>query len=326
VPVDSANQTKLDAFRNTLLREGGIKNVSFGFNSAMSSGYRRVSFVFNNSSENAPFEMHVKFADVSYFDTYDLELVAGRIYQQSDTTLEYVVNEAFLEKFGITNPEDGLGKTITRDGVTLPIVGVVKDFHQVSLQEKIEPLAMMCYKPEYRYASVKLQTNDIKPIVDRLKETYRNFFPESIFGFRFFDDNVAQQYAQEERLSSITKVFSGIAVFISALGLYGLISFMAVQRTKEVGIRKVLGASVIDILVLFYKEFIFLVLVAFFVSAPLTGYFMSGWLNTFAYRIDLSPWIFIAAITLSVVISLAVTSYKSMAAALTNPVESLRNE
>ena len=326
VPVDSTNQIKLDAFRTALLREGGVKNVSFGFNPAMSSGYRRVSFAFNNATEDAPFEMHVKFVDVEYFDTYDLELVAGRIYQQSDTTREYVVNEAFLEKFGITNPEDGLGKTITRNGVALPIVGVVKDFHQVSLKEKIEPLAMMCYKPEYRYTSVKLQTNDLKPIVDRIKETYRNFFPESIFGFRFFDDNVMQQYAQEERLSSITKVFSGIAIFISALGLYGLISFMAVQRTKEVGIRKVLGASVSDIVVLFYKEFIFLVLIAFVGSAPLMGYLMSDWLNTFAYRIDLNPWIFIAAVTLSVVISLAVISYQSIAAALANPVESLRNE
>ena len=326
VPVDSTNQTKLDAFRTALLREGGIKNVSFGFNPAMSSSYRRVTFAFNNASEDAPFEMHVKFVDVEYFDTYNLELVAGRVYQQSDTIREYVVNEAFLEKFGITSPEDGLGKTITRDGVTLPIVGVVKDFHQVSLQERIEPLAMMCYKPEYRYASVKLQTIDMKQVVDRVKETYRNFFPESIFGFRFFDDSVAQLYAQEERLSSITKVFSGIAIFISGLGLYGLISFMAVQRTKEVGIRKVLGASVSDIVVLFYKEFVFLVLIAFVVSAPLMGYFMSDWLNTFAYRIDLSPWIFIAAVALSLVISLAVISYRSIAAAVANPVESLRNE
>ena len=326
VPVDSSNQTKLDAFRTALLGEPGIENVSFGFNSAMSSGYRRIGFSFNNAIEEAPFEMHVKFTDVEYFDTYDLQLVAGRVYQQTDTAREYVVNEAFLEKFGITKPEDGLGKTITQDGVTLPIVGVVKDFHQVSLQEKIEPLAMMCYKPEYRYASVKLQTNDLKSIVGRVKETYSNFFPETVFVFRFFDDNVAQQYAQEERLSSITKAFSGIAIFISALGLYGLISFMAVQRTKEVGIRKVLGASVRDIVVLFYKEFILLVVIAFVVSAPLSGYLMSDWLNTFAYRIELTPWVFIAAVTLSLTVSLAVISYRSIAAALANPVESLRNE
>jgi putative ABC transport system permease protein len=326
LPVDSANQTKLDAFRTALLGQSGIESVSFGFNAAMSGPYRRVTFSFNNATEDAPFEMHVKFADAQYFDTYDLELVAGRIYQQSDTAREYVVNEAFLEKFGITKPEDGLGKTITRGGVTLPIVGVVKDFHQVSLQKKIEPLALMCYKPEYRYASVKIQNNDLKSIVGRVKEAYSNFFPETIFGFSFFDDNVAQQYAQEERLSSITKVFSGIAVFISALGLYGLISFMAVQRTKEVGIRKVLGASMRDIVVLFCKEFILLVVIAFVVSAPLSGYFMSDWLNTFAYRMEISPWIFIAAFIFSLIVSLAVITYRSIAAALANPVESLRNE
>jgi putative ABC transport system permease protein len=185
---------------------------------------------------------------------------------------------------------------------------------------------LMCYKPEYRYASVKLQTNDLKAIVGRVKETYGNFFPETVFGFRFFEDNVAQQYAQEKRLSSITKVFSGIAIFISALGLYGLISFMAVQRTKEVGIRKVLGASVRDIVVLFYKEFILLVVIAFVVSAPLSGYLMSDWLNTFAYRIELTPWVFVAAVTLSLIVSLGVISYRSIGAALANPVDSLRNE
>ena len=326
VPVDSANQAKLDAFRTALLGQSGIESVSFGFNAAMSGSYRRVTFSFNNATEDAPFEMHVKFADVQYFDTYDLELVAGRIYQQSDTVREYVVNEAFLEKFGITKPEDGLGKTITRDGVTLPIVGVVRNFHQVSLQKKIEPLALMCDKRGYRYASVKLQTSDLMSIVGRLKKTYANFFPETIFAFSFFDDNVAQQYAQEERLSSITKVFSGIAIFISALGLYGLISFMAVQRTKEVGIRKVLGASMRDIVVLFSREFILLVVIAFVVSAPLSGYLMTDWLNTFAYRIELSPWIFIAAFILSLIVSLAVITYRSIAAALANPVESLRNE
>ena len=326
VPQDSTSQSKLEGFRTALLREGGIKNVSFGFNSAMSGGYRRTSIRFDNATEDAPFEVHVKFVDVHYFETYGLQLAAGRVYEQSDTARAYVVNEAFLQKFGISRPENGLGKTITRGGVTLPIVGVVKDFHQVSLQEKIEPLAMMCYKPEYRLASVKLETSDLQSVIDKVKNTFANFFPESIFGLRFFDDTIAQQYAQEKRLSSITKVFSVISIFISALGLYGLISFLTVQRTKEVGIRKVVGASVGDILIMFYKEFIILVLIAFVLSAPITGYFMSDWLNSFAYRVDLSPWIFGIAITLSMVISLAVISYHSIAAALANPVESLRNE
>jgi putative ABC transport system permease protein len=326
VPTDSLNQTRFEGFRNKLLQEPEVKNVTFNFTEPLSGSNRRSGFQFNNSPEDAPFEVNVKYADIEYFSTYDLSLVAGRLYQSSDTAREYVVNETFLEKFGITDPEEGLGKTITMGGRTLPIVGVLKDFHLLSLQEKIEPLTMMCSKSQYRKAGVKLHADNMKEVTRKIEGMYRSFFPGNVFEYKFFDENVAKQYAQEERLSSITKIFSGIAIFISSLGLYGLISFMAVQRTKEVGIRKVLGATVSDIVLLFYKEFVVLVLIAFIVSAPLTAYFMSDWLNTFAYRISLGPWIFILAIALSVIISVITISFQSVKAALANPVDSLRNE
>ncbi len=326
VPTDSLNQMRIESFRNKLLEEPEVKNVAFGFGAPLAESNRAVGFRFNNSAEQAPFEVNVKYADVEYVETYNLQLVAGRLYQMSDTTREYVVNETFLKKFGIQNPEEGLGKTITRRGASLPIVGVVKDFHFMPLQKQIEPLAMMCNKAEYRSAGVKLQTNNLKAVTQKIESAYRSFFPDNIFELRIFEENVARQYAQEERLSAITKIFSGIAIFISSLGLYGLISFMAVQRTKEVGIRKVLGASVHDILVLFCKEFIFLVLIAFMVAAPLTGYFMSDWLNSFAYKINLSPWIFVLAIALSVIISVVTISFQSIKVALANPVDSLRTE
>jgi putative ABC transport system permease protein len=326
VPTDSLNQTRIESFRNKLLQEPEVKNVTFGFGAPLSENNRSVGFRFNNSAEEAPFEVNVKYADVEYINTYNLSLVAGRLYQMSDTTREYVVNETFLKKLGIQNPEEGLGKTITRGGISLPIVGVLKDFHFLSLQKQIEPLAMMCNKAEYRNAGVKFHANNLKAVTQKIESTYRSFFPDNIFEFRIFEENVARHYAQEERLSSITKIFSGIAIFISSLGLYGLISFMAVQRTKEVGIRKVLGASVRDILMLFYKEFVFLVLIAFMVSAPLTGYIMSDWLNSFAYKINLSPWIFVIAIALSVIVSVVTISFQSVKTALANPVDSLRTE
>jgi putative ABC transport system permease protein len=326
VPTDSLNQTRIESFRNKLLQEPEIENMTFNFSAPLSGSNRRSSFQFNNATTDAPFEVNVKYADVEYFETYDLTLVAGRIYQSSDTVREFVVNETFLQKFGIMDPEDGLGKMVTLNGATRPIVGVLKDFHLLSLQQKIEPLLMMCRKAEYRNVAAKLQTGNVKEITKKIKETYQSFFPGNIFEFRFFDETVTRQYAEEERLSSITKIFSGIAIFISSLGLYGLISFMAVQRTKEVGIRKVLGASVRDIVLLFYKEFIVLVLIAFVVAAPVTGYFMSDWLNTFAYKIELSPWIFVLAIVLSIIISVITISFQSIKAALANPVDSLRSE
>jgi ABC-type antimicrobial peptide transport system permease subunit len=184
----------------------------------------------------------------------------------------------------------------------------------------------MCNKSEYRYTGVRIHPQKIKQSIQKIEKAYASFFPDNIFEYNFLDENIAQQYVNEQRLSSLTNIFSGIAIFISSLGLYGLISFMAVQRTKEVGVRKVLGATVPDILMLFYKEFIFLVLIAFAISAPAAWYFMSGWLNGFAYRIDLNIWTFAAAIVLSLVIALATVSFQSIKAAIANPVDSLRNE
>jgi ABC-type antimicrobial peptide transport system permease subunit len=287
---------------------------------------RRSSFNFENQTEDAPFEANIKYADAEFFRTYDLSFVAGRLYTPADTAREFVVNETFLKRLGITNPEEGLGKTITMNGATLPIVGVLKDFHLLSLQEEIEPLIMMTNKSQYRYMSLKFEGAHPKQLMEEIGTLYRATFPGTIYEYRFFDENVAQHYADEERLSSISRIFSGIAIFISCLGLYGLISFMAVQRTKEVGVRKVMGASVKDIVLLFYKEFVVLVIIAFAAAAPLTAYFMSDWLSTFAYRVDMSPWIFIVAITLSLIISLLTISAQSIKAALANPVDSLRSE
>lgn len=322
MPTDSASQTRIEPLRERLLQEPSVKNVTFNFSTPVSGSNRRQSFQFNGAAEDSPFEVNVKYADVEYFETFDLPLAAGRLYQQSDTAREVLVNEAFLKKFGITNPEEGLGKTVN----ARPIVGVLKDFHLLSLQEEIEPLVMMCNKREYRQVSIKLEAGNTIVAAKNIETIYRSHFPDNVFELRFFDESVTRLYADEERLSSITRIFSMIAIFISSLGLYGLISFMAVQRTKEVGIRKVLGASVRDIVLLFYKEFIVLVIVAFVVAAPLTGYFMSDWLNSFAYRIDLSPWVFVAAIILSVVIAIVTISFQSIKAALANPVDSLRSE
>jgi len=184
----------------------------------------------------------------------------------------------------------------------------------------------MCDKYQYRNAGIRIDARKTNQAIKKIENIYSEFFPDTIFEYKFLDETIARQYADEERLSSLTNIFSCIAIFISCLGLYGLISFMAVQRTKEVGIRKVLGATVPDILTLFYKEFVLLVLIAFAVSAPLAWYFMSGWLSGFAYRINLSVWIFIIAIVLSLVIALATISFKSVKTALANPVNSLRSE
>jgi ABC-type antimicrobial peptide transport system permease subunit len=326
VPTDSLSQTKIESLRSTLLQQPETTGVSFSFTAPLSGSNRTASFQFDNSQEQTPFEANLKYADTEFFKIYDLSLIAGRIYQSSDTAREYVVNKTFLAKLGIKNPEDGIGKVITLNGTTLPIVGVVNDFHLQSLQEKIEPMIMMCSRSQYRNAGVKIDPRKTKDVIKKIEKIYAGFFPDNIFEYKFLDEDIARQYADEERLSSLINILSGIAIFISCLGLYGLISFMAVQRTKEVGVRKVLGATVGDILILFNKEFILLILMAFVVSAPIAWYFMSDWLNQFAYRIDITAWMFVIAILLSLVVAMVTVSFQSIKAALANPVDSLRNE
>jgi ABC-type antimicrobial peptide transport system permease subunit len=326
IPTDSLSQTKIESLRSTLLLQPETTGVSFSFTAPLSGSNRSASFQFDNSGEQTPFQANLKYADTEFFNIYDLSLVAGRIYQSSDTAREYVVNKTFLEKLGIKNSEDGIGKVITLNGTTLPIVGVVNDFHLQSLQEKIEPMIMMCSRNQYRSAGIKIDPRKTKEAIAKIEKIYAGFFPDNIFEYKFLDEDIARQYADEERLSSLINILSCVAIFISCLGLYGLISFMAVQRTKEVGVRKVLGATVGDILILFNKEFILLILVAFTVSGPVAWYFMSDWLDQFAYRIDLTAWIFIIAIVLSLIVAMITVSFQSIKAALANPVNSLRNE
>jgi ABC-type antimicrobial peptide transport system permease subunit len=326
VPTDSLSQTKIEPFRNTLLQQPETIGLSFSFTAPLSGSNRRATIRFDGSAEETPFEVNQKYADVDFFETYDLSLIAGRIYQSSDIPMEFVVNRTLLEKFGIMDPGTAIGKVITLHGVTLPIVGVVDDFHLLSLRKKIEPLILMCKRSEYRFAGIKIDARKTKDAIEKIERIYADFFPDNIFEYKFLDEDIARQYTDEERLSSIVNIFSGIAIFISCLGLYGLISFMAVQRTKEVGVRKVLGATVRDILILFNKEFILMILVAFIVSCPVAWYFMSGWLNQFAYRVDLTLWVFVIAIALSLIVAMAAVSFQSVKAALTNPVDSLRNE
>jgi len=326
MPTDSLSRTKAEPLRQAILQLPEAKHVSFSFDAPLSTSNKRRTFQFDGAAEDTPFEANIKFADAAYFKTYDLSLVAGEIYQPGETARAHVVNETLLRRFGIRDAEEGLGKTITMQGTSLPIVGVLKDYHLHSLQEEIEPLIVTIDPREYRSVGVKLSVREMNEAVRKIEKIYALFFPEHIFEYRFLDENVANQYAGEKQFSALVNIFSTIAIFISCLGLYGLISFIATQRTKEVGVRKVMGATLTDILALFYREFIMLALTAFIVSAPLAWYFTSEWLNGFAYRIEPGLWTFIGAMSISLAIALATVSIRSVKAALANPVDSLRNE
>jgi ABC-type antimicrobial peptide transport system permease subunit len=207
-----------------------------------------------------------------------------------------------------------------------PITGVVKDFNAGSLKNAIPPVLMAPWKAFYGKLNIKIQPGNMHQTLARVEDLWNKTYPEGVYEYQFLDKTIAGFYKSENELSSLFKIFAGIAIFIACLGLYGLISFMAVQRIKEVGIRKTLGASVGHIVYLFSKEFTVLIILAFAISAPIGYFFMHNWLQDFVYRITIGPEIFILAIVFSLFIAWMAVGYKAIRAALSNPVKSLRSE
>jgi ABC-type antimicrobial peptide transport system permease subunit len=239
---------------------------------------------------------------------------------------EFVVNETVVKKLGLSNAQAAIGKLIKINGKILPIVGVVKDFHVNSLRDPIVPVAMTTMKSGYGLVNIKINLSRATTIIPAMETIWNRYFPEYTFGYHFLDQSIADAYKQENQLSKLYKIFSGIAIFISCLGLYGLISFMAVQRKKEIGIRKVLGAPVIDIVVMLSKEFTILITIAFLIATPVAWYFMQQWLQQYTYRIMIGIWFFVATIAGSLIIAWLTVGYTAVKAAQANPVRSLRSE
>lgn len=328
VPRDSLSRTKMDALNNDLKSITGVKDVSFSMFSPSTAGSWATDLrTADNTSKTDPnMIVTMRPADTSFFRLYNLKLAAGRVYFPSDTVREYVVNETVVKNLGIQDPQKAIGKMINVSGRTFPIVGVVKDFHNNSLRNAIDPVVMTTIKDGYGLANIQINMAQAKPVIAAIQNTWNKYYPDFVFEYGFVDQAMADYYQQENQLSALYKIFSGIAIFISCLGLYGLISFMAVQRKKEIGIRKVLGAPVRNIVVMLSKEFTILISIAFLIAAPIAWYFMHQWLQQYVYRISLGAWFFIITIICSLVIAWITVSYTAIKAALVNPVKSLRTE
>ena len=327
-PNDSAGQAKMSALKLQLLEQAGIKSVSLSAFSPIDKAGWDGDFKFDNAAKKSEFNTEFKWADPDYFKTYNIQFVAGMPYRQADTVNGFVVNELMVEKLGFKNPADIIGKKIHLfDGaIVAPIVGIVKDFNSSSLETKMKPVLLCPWKTMYRSFNIKIQPQQARQTLAAIERLWNETYPDFIYGYQFLDDKIAGFYKQESELSQLFKIFAGIAIFISCLGLYGFVSFMAAQRTKEVGIRKVLGASVIQIIYLFLKEFTLLIVVAFLIAAPLAYYFMHQWLQHFAYRINIGTGIFLLTILMSEIIAWLTVGYQATKAAVANPVKSLRSE
>ncbi|QHL88262.1 FtsX-like permease family protein [Nibribacter ruber] len=328
MPLPSGKAKDLMALRAQLEAHPAIKSTSFALAPPSANIDMNMSLRYDDFSVPCNFDVNMKLADEHYLKTFDIPLIAGRMYEKNDTMREFLVNETFLKRVGETNPQNAIGKQLQINGGQTQgrIVGVIKDFHLRSLREEISPVVMSTFSQFYFFVNAKIEAKDSKAALAHLKQVWSSAYPDDVFDYEFLDDAIARFYEEEARQSYLFKVFSVIAILIGCLGLYGLVSFMVTQRTKEVGVRKVLGASSASIVGLFSKDFTKLVLVAFVIAAPVSYYFMEKWLQDFTYRIDISYWVFLAAGALTLLIALATVSVQALRAALANPVRALKTE
>jgi predicted permease len=276
-------------------------------------------------------DVQQKYGDTNYIKLYGLKLIAGTNLGASDTTNSFLINETYSKILGFKQPSDAIGKNLEWSEKKLPIVGVVADFNQRSLHEPIKPLAIGTWLNTQRNFSIALQPlneagTNWKTAIEKIKKAYLEIYPKDEFDFSFFNEDIAKYYVEEQHISSLLKWATGLAVFISCLGLLGLVIYTTTQRTKEIGVRKVLGASVVQIVRIITNEFMLLIIIAFIIAAPLAWMGMHKWLENFAYRTAISWWIFGMGGVIMIVIALCTLSFQTIRAATANPVKSLRTE
>lgn len=305
-----------------------ITNVSLGGNPPASSSTSTNDIKVNTGKKVVETMVEMKEADPNYFDLYGIRLIAGRNLVESDTSKEYVINETYAKFLGFANPRDAIGH-VMESNTSLPIVGVIADFHTKSTHVAIKPLAYSA--ASRRSYIVHLGLNRADPLswkraIDKTGIIYRDIFPDRDFDPKFFDESIAAFYAKEQNTSLLLRWAAGLAIFISSLGVLGLAIHTTNSRTKEIGVRKVLGASVTGIVALLSKEFLALILVAFLLAAPVGWWAMHGWLQEFVYRTTLSWWVFFLTGILAILTALLTVGIQAIRAATANPVESLRYE
>lgn len=327
--VDSLRLSKLDYLKKELMSVNGVQAVSYSSNTPVENGTDLWSIIkYNHAVKQTDFQVITKFGDDGYVPTYKLPLIAGRNVHPADTAGEFLVNEALVKSLGIKKPEDILNKPMTtwHDQIKGTVVGVLKDFNDRSFRNGLAPLLITTDVAMYNQVGIKLATTNMSSTMQSVKKIFDQTFPDFVFEYKFLDEKIGSFYKQENQLAQLYKIFAAIAIFLSCLGLYGLASFMAVQRVKEVGIRKVLGATSGNIVYLFSKEFIILIAIAFAIATPIAWYYMHQWLQDYVYRISISWWLFAAGGLAAIIIALATISFQAIKAAMANPVNSLRSE
>jgi hypothetical protein len=269
--------------------------------------------------------------DENLIPLYQINLLAGRNLMHSDSVNEFVINERLSRLMGCRKPEEAIGKTIYWFDKPYPVVGVVADFNSSSLHDPIIPLCIINRVERERTLAVKLEakgkaSDNIKATLAQMGRAWRSVYPAGTFDYQFYDESLARAYEKDRQTATLINTAMAITIFISCIGLFGLAMFTVEKRAKEISIRKILGASAAGIAAMLGKDFAILVAIAIFIASPIAWYFMAQWLKNFAYRINISWWIFLSAGILSIAITFITIGYQAIKAALANPVKALRSE
>lgn len=323
---DSATQSKISTLKNLLKDITSVQAVSVSSDKPTSENTWSSNWRLKSSKEDAPFNISMKFGDEDFLKTYNIKLLAGNWLSASDTMREAVLNKTALSRLGITDYAPLLGTKIDVFGRDLTLAGVVEDYQSHSAHEPIEPILMTTEKSFYSTANVKLFPTNLQSTLARIEKVFNDIYPEQVFKGQFLDDQIQKFYKADNQIGSLIKGFATLAIIISCLGLFALASFAISRRVKEIGVRKVLGATTQNIVTLISKDFLMLVLLAFVIAAPLSYYLMNKWLMDFVQRTSISWWMFGVAMLLVVVLAFITVSTQAVKAAWTNPVKSLRSE
>lgn len=319
-----------DAFYNEITKSSAIASV--GRSSRIPTGRLLDSqgtplIMKGDSLVNSGIELKYVCVDYDFFNSYHIRVVAGRNFSRdipTDDSLAFIVNEAAVRKFGWKTPEEGINQDFSYGNTKGKLIGVVSDFHFESLHQEIKP--MVFFVNYFNRLSIRIAGNNLQEGIEHVGKVWKSFLPNRPFDYSFLSDRYTQLYESEQKQGQLFTVFAGMAIFIACLGLFGLATFNTLQRIKEIGIRKVLGATVPDILTLLSREIVILILVANVIAWPVAWYFMDKWLGSFAYHISMNLLVYVAAALVAILVAVLTVSTQSFRAARTNPAKTLRYE
>ncbi len=305
-----------------------ITSFSISSGTPISDGYNTTFTIVGDDSKEV-IETNNKFIDHRFIEHFKLELVAGRNFRSDEIDERingFIVNETFAKHLVTGNPKDAIGKMVNCYGIKAPVIGILKDYHNRQLNKKINPLIMFPFQSHFNSVDVKISNENIQAALPKLTKLWREVFPKRVFTYETLEEYIKEKYIIERIMFKSIRLFTLIAIIIGCLGLYALVSFMALQKTKEIGIRKVLGASYMQLLNIFTKSFTILMLIAFVIAAPLAYQVMNLWLSNYPYRIDLGWEVFALGFLATLLLTAFTVGYISLKSARANPADTLQYE